>query len=255
MPMRAEFLRRLRARDILVGTFIKLRDPGIVEILGLAGFDFAILDAEHAAFDRSDIAVMAMAARAARLPLLVRIPAASGSWIATALDAGCAGIMAPQVPTADQARGLSRALRYGAGGRGFSPSTPAAEYGGRGIAGHLAKAAEECALICQIEDEDGVTNARTIADVDGVDGLLLGPVDLAVSMGEVDPGAPRVADLCRQTITAGAAANMSAGLFLGDLSRRAEWQQAGATLFVLGSDQAFLAGAAGSALATFRQAD
>jgi 2-keto-3-deoxy-L-rhamnonate aldolase RhmA len=252
MPMRTEFAHRLRAREVLVGTFIKSRDPAIVEVLGGVGFDFVILDAEHAPFDRADVALMAMASRAARLPLLVRVPVADGGWIATVLDAGAAGVMVPQVSGAKMAQTLVRAIRYGPGGRGFSPSTPAAEYGARGIKAHLDRQQRETVLICQIEDRVSVSEAGRIAAVDGVDALLLGPIDLTVSLGQTDPLAPEVATLCRNTIAAGTAELKAAGLFLTNLSESAAWQSVGASLFVLGSDQAFLSQAAKSALDQFR---
>ncbi|MBR9864422.1 MAG: hypothetical protein GYB24_13365 [Rhodobacteraceae bacterium] len=251
MSYRATFAKRLRARDRLVGSFVKSCDPANVEILGLAGFDFAILDAEHAAIDRATIAAMTMAARAAKLPLLVRIPESESHWIASALDAGAAGIMAPQVRDAEMARALVAATRFGAQGRGFSPSTAGADYGARGIAGHLEQAAQETVLICQIEDEPSVAQAGNIAAVDGVDGLLLGPVDLTVSLGLTDPADAKVETLCQDTVVAAAPAGTAAGLFLGNPSDSAKWQKAGANLFVIGSDQAFLMGAAKAALQQF----
>ena len=251
MAFRRKFAQDLRSRKVVAGTFIKSNDPAVVEILGHSGFDFAILDAEHAALDRADIARMAMAARAAELPLIVRIPDATGTWIATVLDAGCAGVMVPQVANADAARELVRMMRYGAGGMGFSPSTPGAEYGARGVTGHLAKQPEETVLLCQIEDRDAVENAGEIAQVDGVDGLLLGPVDLAVAVGSNDPASPEVTALCQHVITASRGEQIAVGLFLSDTSQGGSWLANGANIFVLGSDQAFLMTAAKTATKTF----
>ncbi|KZY44337.1 hypothetical protein A3731_10545 [Roseovarius sp. HI0049] len=252
MDIRGDFARDLRARKELAGVFVKSTDPAVVEILGHAGFDFAILDAEHVALGRADVARMAIAGRAAHLPLLVRIPEASGAWIATVLDAGCAGVMVPQVSSPAAARDLVRRMRYGPGGMGFSPSTPGADYGTRGIAGHLERQPGETVLICQIEDRDAVASAADIAAVEGVDALLLGPVDLAVSIGAQDPAGEDVAELCRQTISAGAAAGKASGLFLSDPAHSTRWRNAGATLFVLGSDQSYMMGAGRAALAAFR---
>lgn len=252
MSYREGFAARLRGRETLAGTFLKSRDPALVEVLGLAGFDFAILDAEHGAFDRSEVALMAMASRAAALPLLVRVPGHDAAWIATVLDAGCAGVMVPGVESAEEARALVNSMRYGVDGMGFSPSTPGAEYGTRGVAGHLAQQPKESVLICQIESEKGVAAAAEIAGVEGVDGLLLGPVDLAVSMGLSDPGAAQVVAHCERVVSAAAEAGTAGGLFLAQLSAAGTWQGAGATLFVLGSDQAFLLGAAREALGVVR---
>lgn len=252
MDMRFNFARDLRARMELAGVFIKSTDPSVIEILALAGFDFAILDAEHVALDRADVARMALAARATRLPLLVRVPEATGAWIATVLDVGCAGVIVPQVANATVACDLVRMMRYGPDGMGFSPSTPGAEYGTRGIASHLERQPQETVLICQIEDRGAVNQAAAIAAVEGVDALLLGPVDLAVSIGSQDPSSADVSDLCQQTIAAGASMDKAAGLFLSDPAQHPRWRDAGATLFVLGSDQSYMMGAARAALAAFR---
>lgn len=252
MGYRASFARRLRDRQVLAGTFVKSADPAMIEVLGHSGLDFAILDAEHGAFDRGAIAAMMIAARAAQLPLLVRVPELAGHWIATALDAGAAGIMAPQVPDAEVAENLAARMRYGPGGRGFTPSSPGADYGSRGIAGHLSRAAEEAVLICQIEDGGAVQRAGEIAAVSGVDGVLVGPVDLAVSLGLTAADAEEVEGLSRDVMTAARGAQKAGGLFLGQPGRAAAWAAQGATLFVLGTDQGYVLQGAKRALAEMR---
>ncbi|MAY47475.1 MAG: hypothetical protein CML65_19770 [Rhodobacteraceae bacterium] len=256
MSFRTAFARRLRAREVLAGTFIKSADPAVVEVLGLAGLDFAILDAEHVGIDRAGIAAMMVASRAAQLPVLVRIPQLDGHWIATALDAGAAGIMAPQVPDAATATRLAARMRYGAGGeaggRGFSPSTPGAGYGSRGIAAHLDAHAGETVLICQIEDPGAVARSAEIAAVQGVDGLLVGPVDLAVSAGFTSATEPAVAAMTRDVLGACAGTAKTAGLFLGQPDQAPGWQADGANLFVLGTDQGFILNGARQALAQMR---
>ena len=219
MPARQKFASRLRARETLLGTFVKLRDPTVMEMLGALGFDFVILDAEHAAFGRENMAMAMIAARAAGL---------------------AAGIMVPQVNSAAMAEKLAGKMRYGPEGRGFSPSTPGAAYGTRGIADHLARQPGETVLVCQIEDEGAVAEAQEIAAVDGVDALLVGPVDLAVSMGMTDTSNPDVMAKCRQAIAAARAAGAAAGMFLSDPKAARAWSEAGSNLFVLGTDQAFL---------------
>lgn len=252
MTMRETFASRLRAQEELVGTFVKSRDPAVVEILGSLGFDFFVLDAEHAPFDRSDIGVMAMASRAANLPMIVRIPGPEGPWIATAIDCGAAGVMVPQVTDKIMAQGLARKMRFGGDGLGFSPSTAGAGYGTRSIAEHLDRHPKEAVLICQIEDPVAVASAGAIAAMPGVDALLIGPVDLSVATGEAGPTAAKITAMCRQTISAGRAEMTSAGLFLARPEEAPEWREAGATLFILGTDQAFLRRAAGQAVESFR---
>ncbi|MEQ9260857.1 MAG: aldolase/citrate lyase family protein [Roseovarius sp.] len=252
--IRARFAARLRAADPLVGPFVKSRDPAVIEILAQTGADFAVLDAEHVAFDRRDIADMAMASRASGLPLVVRVPTAESHWLATAVDCGAAGVMVPQVTGPEMAARLVRALRHGAGGLGISPSTPGAEYGARGLAGHMERHPRECVLICQIEDPDAVALAEEIAACEGVDALLAGPADLTVAAGLTDPAAPEVQRLCEEVIAAGRRVGKAAGLALGDAKAAARWRGAGGTLFVLGTDQAFLKQAAAASIAAFREA-
>lgn len=252
---REAFARRLRDRELLVGTFVKSRDPAVLEVLAVAGFDFAVVDAEHVAYGRGEIAAMMTASRAARLPTLVRLPEPGGHWPATVLDAGAAGIVVPQVTDASMAAGLARRMRYGPGGMGFSPSTPAAGYGSRGVAGHLESQPRETVLVCQIEDAGAVANTAAIAAVDGVDAILVGPVDLAVSVGQTSASAPAVEALCGEAIDSSLGAEVAAGLFISDVAAAPRWRERGVTLFLVGSDQGFLAGAARRAVEAVRPID
>ncbi|MAY61910.1 MAG: 4-hydroxy-2-oxovalerate aldolase [Rhizobiales bacterium] len=254
MDCRRDFAERLRGGKPLAGVFVKSRDPAHVEILALAGFDFVVIDAEHAAFGRADITTMTMAARAGGLAALVRIPPDEPGWIGMCLDAGAAGIMVPQVPDAETAANLARRMRFGPGGSGFSPSTPGALYGARGIAGHLEARPEETVLVCQIESPSAVGNAAEIAAIPGVDALLVGPVDLAVSAGFTDPAAAEVAAMSREVLTATKGTAAAGGLFLSDITQIPAWREAGATLFITGTDQGFLASAARRALPAFDDA-
>lgn len=249
--LRGAFARRLRAGEELAGVFVKSQDPAVVEILALAGFDFVVIDAEHAAFDRAGIAAFCRAARAGGIAALVRVPPDAPDWIGSSLDAGAAGIVAPQVPDAATAAGILRQMRYGPGGAGFSPSTPGALYGQRSIAAHLAARPAETVLICQIETPEAVDACAEIAALDGVDALLVGPVDLAVSAGLADPKAEVVVAMTRRVLQAARQARAAGGLFLADPALAPDWRAAGARLFVIGTDQGFLAAAAARALAAF----
>lgn len=254
MPARRAFAQKLRARTPMIGTFVKLRDPAVIEMLGGAGFDFVIIDAEHAPFDRESIALATLAARAANVAALVRVPESDGHWISTALDCGAAGIMVPQVRNATMAELLVQRVRYGSGLRGFSPSTAAAGYGARGIVDHLESQSEETVFICQIEDCSAVAEAAEIAAVNGVDGLLVGPVDLAVSEGVTDPSAPEIEVMGEHVMAAARQAGIAGGMFISHPSATSRWSSCGGTLFVLGTDQSFLLQSARASLASARQA-
>lgn len=234
------FCRRLRAGEFLKGTFAKIADPMVIEMLAAFELDFVVIDAEHAPLDRREINTLLIAATAAGLPALVRVPDKSRYWISSALDCGAAGIMVPHVSTVDDARQLAGMMSFGKGGRGFSPSTRAAEYGSRGIAGHLERQPAETLLVCQIEDDEGGRNAREIASVPGVDCLFVGPVDLAVSIGRTSVTDPAVQDLCASVVAGAREAEIAAGMFVTDLAAARNWRERNVSVAVIGTDQAFL---------------
>jgi 2-keto-3-deoxy-L-rhamnonate aldolase RhmA len=246
-----DFCRRLRAGEFLKGTFAKISDPMVIEMLSAFDLDFVVIDAEHAPLGRYEINNLLIAATAAGLPAIVRIPDKSRYWISSALDCGAAGIMVPHVSTPTDAKQLAGMMSFGKGGRGFSPSTRAADYGARGIAGHLERQRDETVLVCQIEDSEGVRNACNIASVPGVDCLFVGPVDLAVSIGRTSVADSEVQDLCTNVIAGARDASIAAGMFVPDLSGARSWRDRNVSVAVIGTDQAFLRqGAAGSLLET-----
>lgn len=238
MSVNADFKTRLVARETLLGAFFKTPQPILIEIMARAGFDFLVVDAEHAPFGREAIDTLMIAGRAAGLPLIVRVPARGADWIGFVLDMGAAGIMVPHVNTVEEAEALVRAVRYGPGGRGFAGTTRAAEYAGRGLAAHLASPADEVSLICQIEEPEGAANAAEIAGVEGVDALFVGRADLAVSSGLNDFFAPEVLEETRKILAVPGAAT---GLYSAPAEELGPFAEAGASLFVVGSEHTLIA--------------
>lgn len=235
----AEFRSRLTNRTPMLGAFLKTPHPIIVEIMARAGFDFLVVDAEHAPFDRGSTDAMIMAGRAEGCPIVVRVPVSTSDWMLNVLDAGAAGVMVPHVETAAQAQDLARGIAYGPGGRGFAGTTRASDYAGRSLTEHLGRARDEIALICQIEDPDGVINHESIAAVDGVDALFVGRADLAVSHGLDDFFAPQVAEMTRTILSAKGAAT---GLYCAPAETLQEHVAAGGSFFVVGSDHSLMLG-------------
>src|SRR5260370_11636880 len=111
-----------------IGTFVKTGAPQIIEILGGAGLHFAVVDAEHAPFDRAMLDIMVIAARSVNLPLFVRIPDRNAATIQSALDLGASGLLVPHVDSADEARTLATRTRFIDGERAFSSSPRFAGY-------------------------------------------------------------------------------------------------------------------------------
>ena len=228
-----EFRRRLLAREPLAGAFVKTPHPIIVEVMAGAGYDFLVLDAEHAPFDRGTLDAMIFAGRASGCAMIIRVPVGTAEWIPYVLDCGAAGVMVPHVNSVAEAETLSNLMRYGHGGRGFTGTTRAAGYANRSMTHHLEETPKETVLIAQIEDPEGAASYSDIAAVDGVDALFVGRADLAVGSGIDDFYAP---EILRQTNEVLRAKDAVTGLYCASGESLTEFFDAGERLFVVGSE-------------------
>lgn len=176
------FRARLRRGDVLVGPMVCLSSPEVVEILCGAGFDWLFLEAEHAPASPLTLQHMMIAAR--DTPCVVRLPNHDEIWVKRALDMGAAGVIVPQVNTADQARAVVRFAKYAPlGQRGVGVSR--AHGYGYAVADYIARANDDTAVIVQAEHIEAVRNIDAITDVPGLDAVLIGPYDLSASMGKM----------------------------------------------------------------------
>ena len=183
--MSAALKSRLTGGARLTGLFLGLPSPAMVEMIGYAGFDFVILDAEHGSAGTAALEHMMRAASYAGLAAIVRVAGPEG--ILHALDAGAAGILVPHVTSAAFARDIvSKAYFPPRGSRGISGLTRAAHYGFNPR--YLASRHEATSVIAMIEDAEALPHVPGIATTEGVDALFIGPADLAGSMGF--PGQP-----------------------------------------------------------------
>ena len=191
-PDPTTFRKRLSAGEILTGTFIKTPTGHTTEIFGDLGYDFVVIDEEHAPFDRRAIDDALVAARAAGIAGLVRVASGSPSNLLSVLDCGAIGVLVPHVATAERAREVAASCRYRGGSRGFSNSPRAGRYGGLNLAQHIENGDAITTVIAQIEDPSAIGVVDEIARVDGIDALFVGRGDLAAAMGETSAEAPAV---------------------------------------------------------------
>ncbi|WGR62199.1 aldolase (plasmid) [Paracoccus ferrooxidans] len=230
---------RINAGETVIGTFVKTPAPHVVEILGLAGLDFAVPDQEHAPLDLGAMDRLALASRAVGLPLVARCLGQSPARISPLLDLGCAGVMVPHVADRGAAEGVVAAVKFGRGSRGLSPSPRAGHYGTLAAPAYTAKSDAETVVMLQIEDREALEGLDDIAGVPDVDVLFVGPADLSQSLGCGFPSAALDAAIIR-VIAAARRAGVAAGLFVGDESQIAPWRERGVSVFVCGSDQGLL---------------
>jgi 2-keto-3-deoxy-L-rhamnonate aldolase RhmA len=232
--------------DFHVGTFVKTTSHQVIEILGGSGLDFAVLDAEHAPYDRAALDLSLLAGRAAGLPLFVRVTDRSAASLLSVLDMGATGVVVPHVDSEQDARDVVAHCRYVGGDRGYSSSPRAAGYGALGMKQAIAQG-DRNVVVCQIESVAAVKNAGRIAAVPGVGAVFIGRADLALSMGLQDAQDPRVLEATHGVIRAALAAGTAVGMFVGSNAERDKYRALGVRWFVQGSDQSLLRQAAQAA--------
>ncbi len=209
------FRQRLAAGELLAGSFIKTPSCHGVEILGGVGYDFVVIDEEHAPFDRSAIDVALLAARASGLAGLVRIARPDEANILSVLDCGATGILVPHVADAAMAQRIAAAARYRGGRRGFSGSPRAGGYGALSIWDHVAQQDEAVTVIAQIEDPEALEHIDAIATTPGIDALFIGRADLAVATGEPSPTSDKIKEICARVAAAADKAGKPVAAFTG----------------------------------------
>ncbi len=189
---------RLLKGEKLLGSWAQLCSPMSSEILARAGFDFLLIDMEHAPGDF--MVLMSQIQAMGRYPAapIVRVPWNDFVTIKRTLDTGATGIHVPYVNTAAEAEAAVRAVRYAPEGiRGIAGSPRASGYG-MSVQNYITRANEELLLYIALETQESVDNLDAMLKVKGVDGIFIGPMDLATSLGYLgNPGHPDVQQVIR----------------------------------------------------------
>lgn len=243
--MSKSFRKRLRARDEMMGTFLKTPSSIAAEVLGLTSIDMVCVDTEHAPFGRLETDACVAALRAADKPSIVRVADQSSREIRNALDCGATGILVPHVVSAEQAAQVVAAAHFGEGGRGFAGSTRASDFTTKGMPDHLANSADETTVIVQIEDLAALENVSAIAVTAGVDAIFVGRADLAVAMN-CSPMDTAVIEAVKKICLEASDAGVSVGMFTPDTSEIPMWREHGNSFYMLSSDQSMILSGANS---------
>ncbi len=189
-----------------IGTFVKIPAIQTVEILKLSGFDFIIIDAEHAPLGMRDLDAMIMAARLLELPPVVRVADHGYADAQRVLDAGAAGVMVPHVSDPVEAdRVLTQLVHPPSGTRGAGGGMRAGGWGLDPEAASRYTSAEDVWRILMIEEAEAVENIDRILGVKHLSAVFIGPSDLSMSMGvprsdsRVEAGVSLVRDKARKS--------------------------------------------------------
>jgi len=220
---------RIQNGDSMLGPFMYLCQPAIMEIAGLAGFDFAIIDTEHGEISSDRAVDMVRAAKLSGISPVVRVYCNQPELIAKALDIGAEGVQIPQVCTKEGAVAAVSAAKFSPlGARGSNPYVRAAKYSAMNKLTYFKNANDAITVIIQVEGKEGVDNLTEILSVPGIDVLFIGPYDLSASLGvpgQVDH--PLLLDEMKKIMALAKQAGVALGIFVDDVQSAVKWKNAG----------------------------
>lgn len=246
MPIpRNTFRAALRAGRQQIGLWVGLADANAAELLAGTGFDWLLLDGEHAPNDPRSTLDQLRAVQPYPVHPIVRPVQGDVALVKQYLDIGAQTLLIPMIDTPDQAELMVRAMRYPPEGiRGMGAALARASRWNQ-VEHYIDRANDEMCLLVQAETVQAIDNLAAIAAVDGVDGVFFGPADLSASMGwRGQPGHPEVQRVILDGIQTVRAAGKAAGILATDPALARQYLDAGALFVAVGVDTGLLMRAA-----------
>jgi 4-hydroxy-2-oxoheptanedioate aldolase len=244
-PAGNPFKAALQAGTPPIGLWLSMASPYMAEVSATAGFDWLLIDGEHSPNNLQTTLAALQAIAAYPSHPIVRVVEGSEALIKQVLDIGAQTILVPMVDTAAQAAHMVAATRYPPQGvRGVgSAIARASRWNAR--SDYLAVADSEVCLLVQAESATAMANLAAICAVDGVDGVFIGPADLAASMGHRgQPQHPEVQAAIASAINTITASGKAAGILTGDAALARHYLALGCTFVAVGVDVLVYANAA-----------
>ena len=237
------FKHAIAAGRLQIGLWCSLCSNIAVDVLRDAGFDWLLLDTEHSPNEIPDLLSQLQACEGGTATPIIRPAWNDTVLIKRCLDIGAQTLLVPYVQNAEEAKRAVQAVRYPpAGVRGVSVAARASRFGR--VAGYLGKANAEVCLLVQVETRAAMAELEAIAAVEGVDGVFIGPSDLAASLGHIgDPAHPEVQAALLDCVTRLKAAGRPAGILTANEDEVRRYIGWGYTFVAVGSDIGVLRGA------------
>jgi 2-keto-3-deoxy-L-rhamnonate aldolase RhmA len=249
--------KKLKGGQPVYGTMIQaVRLPALGQIMALAGCDFLFFDMEHGPFSIETIADMVQMTRLAGVVPLVRVPNDEYHLMVRPLDAGAQGIMIPRVETKAQVEHIVECTMYPPlGDRGCSVNKGHNDFAGQEMWEFTETANRENMIILQIERARAVEDIDELLSVPGVGGAILGPNDLALSLGVRDKDQLGALEApIQRVLDAALRHKVPCGIHIANLDWLAEWQRRGMQLICYSTDLAFLRSGAASGIEKLKAA-
>lgn len=247
--------RKLQRGETVIGPFMNCRHGTFIEIVGLAGFDFAIIDMEHGPLEVETAEDLCRSAHSVGLSPIVRVRKNDGPQIQRALDIGSAGVQVPQIECKADAEAVVHGAKYQPLGlRGLSFFTRAGDYVINGTQGYTDYLNAEQLVIVHVEGKRGLENLDEILTVPHIDVIFLGPYDLSQSFGI--PGQvndPRVVKGMEEANTKIRAAGKWTGTFAADVPTAHRWAGLGIQYMSMNVDVGIFARACKEMVEGFRR--
>lgn len=230
------FKTRLKTGETQIGLWVGLGDPSVAELAAGTGFEWLVIDGEHGPNGLRDV-LGQLRAIGSRSHAVVRTRDDNRAIIKQMLDIGALTLIVPMIESAAQAREVVRSVLYPPEGlRGVGAGLArASDY--NGVTDYLQSANEEICLLLQVESVAGIEALDDILAVTGVDGVFIGPADLAADMGKLGkPGAPEVQAVVNDALTRIRRADKAAGILTSDQSLAKGYAKMGVEFLAVGSD-------------------
>jgi 4-hydroxy-2-oxoheptanedioate aldolase len=230
---------RVLKGELLSGTFLNLGSSLTAEIAGQAGFDHVVIDLEHGSGDHDSLLIQLQALESSPAAVIVRVAWNEAPRFKRVLDLGASGVMVPWVNSEAEARVAVAAMRYPPEGvRGLAGWTRASRFG-PGFQDYFSEANKNLVTVIQIETPEALENLESIAGVEGVDVLFVGPSDLSASMGIPRQFEhPRMKEAYAKTVSVSKAHGKAAGILLQTPDQLEHFIDLGFNFVSLSSDAA-----------------
>lgn len=226
----------------LAGIWVCSGSPLVAEICAGSGMDWTLIDMEHSPNGLESVLAQLQAVAAYPITPVVRVPIGDVVTIKQVLDLGAQNLLVPMISSADEARAVVESVRYPPRGTRGVGSALARSARWNRVDGYLEDADDHVSLFVQIETSGGVDAAAEIAAVDGVDGIFVGPSDLAASMGVLGQQThPDVVAAVERAFEAVRSAGKPVGVNAFDPAVAARYLAAGASFVLVGADVSLLA--------------
>ena len=241
----ANFMDRLARRDRgMLGTWAKIASLEMIELLGHAGFDFVVVDLEHAPLTVETAYPMIFAAQAMGMGALVRLSDRQGSQIQRLLDGGADGLLVPHAADLDTADRITRSMVFAPKGtRGLGATSRAGRWGTIPVADYVRAGDEQCLRMLQLEEWDVMGRAADYLALPHVGGVFVGLGDLFLSTGRT-PDQPETVQMVEAVLAAAKRAGKASGIAASTAEEGRRYLDMGYSLVMVSNDTTIFAKAA-----------